>query len=155
MLNLQPMQWNVGLKELNRFAEEFWKVVGTDKLFAFEGEMGAGKTTTIAAICHAKGVKEHVSSPTFSIINEYRYSEGKQEKKIFHIDLYRLKDEEDILQTGVDDCISSGEICFVEWPQKAPALLAGAVKVNIRANEDETRTIRITKPSSSKENRKL
>jgi tRNA threonylcarbamoyladenosine biosynthesis protein TsaE len=84
--------------------------------------MGAGKTTTIAALCRYKGVRDAVASPTFSIINEYSFTENDIQKKIFHIDLYRLKDEEEVVQTGVEDCISSGEICFVEWPEKAPFL---------------------------------
>ena len=96
-----------------------------------------------------------MSSPTFSIINEYRFDERGHERKIYHIDLYRLKDEEEIMQAGVEDCLSSGEICFVEWPSKAPELLADAVPVHIGANEDGSRTIALTMPSSSSENRNL
>src|SRR5215218_4612755 len=84
--------------------------------------MGAGKTTLIAALCRAKGVQDAVSSPTFSIINEYAYTEHGVLKKLFHIDLYRLQDEAEILHAGVEDCIYNGAICFVEWPQKAPNL---------------------------------
>jgi tRNA threonylcarbamoyladenosine biosynthesis protein TsaE len=84
--------------------------------------MGAGKTTLIEAICAAKGVREHTSSPTFSIINQYGYTEDGEEKLIYHIDLYRLKDEEEIIQAGVEDCVYSGSLCMIEWPQKAPDL---------------------------------
>jgi tRNA threonylcarbamoyladenosine biosynthesis protein TsaE len=149
------MQWKVSLEKMREFANTFWKQVGKEKVFAFEGEMGAGKTTTIAALCEAKGVKEHVSSPTFSIINDYRFDEDGKEKKIFHIDLYRLKDEEEIMQAGVEDCIYSGEICLVEWPGKAPSLMQDAIPVQIWANEDGTRSITITIASPSDQNRKL
>jgi tRNA threonylcarbamoyladenosine biosynthesis protein TsaE len=149
------MQWKVGLGSLDEFAKAFWSVVKDRQVFAFEGEMGAGKTTTIAALCEAKGVKEHVSSPTFSIINEYRFQEENRQRKIYHIDLYRLKDEEEILQAGVEDCIDSGEICLVEWAGKAPSLLQDATKVHIHANEDGTRTINITNASPSHHFRNL
>jgi tRNA threonylcarbamoyladenosine biosynthesis protein TsaE len=91
-------------------------------VFAVHGEMGAGKTTTIAALCRAKGVHDAVSSPTFSIINEYAYTEHGHLKKLFHIDLYRLRSAEEVIQAGVEDCVYSGAICFVEWPEKAPHL---------------------------------
>jgi tRNA threonylcarbamoyladenosine biosynthesis protein TsaE len=135
------MQWNVSLDGLDAFATAFWEKVKDQNLFAFEGGMGAGKTTTIAALCRRKGVEEAVSSPTFSIINEYRYNGEGGEKKIYHIDLYRLKDSEEILQAGVEDCVFSGEICLVEWPEKAPELMEDAMQVKIEANEDGSRRI--------------
>ena len=116
------MQFDVSLSELGKFAGEFWNYVKDSKVFAFHGEMGAGKTTIINALCHYKGTKDVTGSPTFSIINEYSYFEQSKNKKIFHIDLYRLKDEEEVVQTGVEDCIYSGSICLVEWPEKAPDL---------------------------------
>ena len=137
------MQWNVALAGLDGLAERFWKEVRDAKLFAFEGGMGAGKTTIISALCKAKGVQDAVSSPTFSIINEYRFRENEAEKKIYHIDLYRLKDDEEIMQAGVEDCIYSGDICFVEWPEKAPALLKDAVRVCVSVNEEGNRQVEI------------
>ena len=80
--------------------------------------MGAGKTTFIHALCDVKGVTDTVGSPTFSIINEYRYPGGR----IFHIDLYRLKDEEEAVRTGVEDVLYSGDLCLVEWPDRAPGI---------------------------------
>ena len=112
----------VTIDELKEFAEQFWIAVKDKKLFAFHGEMGAGKTTIISALCHYKGVEDVTGSPTFSIINEYGYSEHGRGKKIFHIDLYRLKDAQEVVQAGVEDCIYSGSICMVEWPEKAPGL---------------------------------
>jgi len=116
------MLFHVSLNTLESFAEQFWNYVNGRKLFAFQGQMGAGKTTIISALCHYRGTKDVTGSPTFSIINEYSYSENEEQKKIFHIDLYRLKDEEEVMQAGVEDCIYSGAICMVEWPEKAPAL---------------------------------
>ena len=116
------MLFHVSLEELEIFARQFWKYVGDKKVFAFHGEMGAGKTTIISILCHSKGIKDVTGSPTFSIINEYSYSENDETKKIFHIDLYRLKDEEEVVQAGVEDCIYSGSVCMIEWPEKAPGL---------------------------------
>jgi len=116
------MLFHIPLDELENFADQFWKHVKDAKVFAFHGEMGAGKTTIISALCHYKGTKDVTGSPTFSIINEYSYSENGASKKIFHIDLYRLKDEEEVVQAGVEDCIYSGSICMVEWPEKASDL---------------------------------
>lgn len=117
------MTFQVSLSELDVFAAKFWSAMPHSKLFAFHGEMGAGKTTMITALCKYKGVKQAVSSPTFSIINEYNFEEEGLKKKIYHLDLYRLNSLEEIIQAGVEDCIYSGEICFVEWPEKAPELL--------------------------------
>jgi tRNA threonylcarbamoyladenosine biosynthesis protein TsaE len=116
------MLFQASLDQLGNFAEQFWKKIKDRKVFAFHGEMGTGKTTIISALCHYKGTKDVTGSPTFSIINEYAYSENGESKKIFHIDLYRLKNEEEVIQAGVEDCIYSGSICMVEWPEKAPDL---------------------------------
>jgi tRNA threonylcarbamoyladenosine biosynthesis protein TsaE len=116
------MQFHVSCSGLENFAKQFWSYVMNAKVFAFHGKMGAGKTTIINALCHIKGVNDVTGSPTFSIINEYNYLENGETKKIFHIDLYRLKDEEEVVQAGVEDCIYSGSVCLVEWPEKAPNL---------------------------------
>lgn len=116
------MEFKVSLDKLAAFAQAFWDYVKEQKVFAFHGEMGAGKTTLILALCEKLGTGEHGSSPTFSIINEYGYSKEGEQKTIYHIDLYRLRDESEVIQAGVEDCVYSGEICFVEWPEKAPGL---------------------------------
>lgn len=116
------MQFDVSLNELENFAAQFWSYVKNAKVFAFHGEMGAGKTTVIGTLCHYKGTKDVTGSPTFSIINEYSFAENGITKKIFHIDLYRLKDEEEVVHAGVEDCVFSGSVCMVEWPEKAPGL---------------------------------
>ncbi len=112
------MEINYKLDNIKSAATKFWKAIGDKKTIAMHGNMGAGKTTFIHALCEAKGVKEVISSPTFSIINEYSFPGGM----IYHIDLYRLKDEEEALRAGVEDCLYSNHICFVEWPEKAPGL---------------------------------
>src|SRR5688572_25313474 len=138
------MEMQISIDQLNQFAAAFWAQVKGAKVFLFYGQMGAGKTTTITALCQFKGVKESVSSPTFSIINEYTFLENGDRRKIFHIDLYRLKDIEEMIAAGVEDCIYSGEICFVEWPQKGPELFdENVVHVLIQTVDQQTRSIKI------------
>ena len=133
------------LEEIDGVAAGFWKSVGDAKIFAIHGPMGAGKTTFIHALCDAKGVKDVVGSPTFSIINEYEYNCEGTKKLMFHIDLYRLKDKEEAVRAGVEDCLYSGYICMVEWPGKAPGIFpANTVHVFLEPVDDKTRRLRIT-----------
>jgi tRNA threonylcarbamoyladenosine biosynthesis protein TsaE len=106
------------LPEIDEIARVLWDSFPDKKTFAFKGNMGSGKTSFIRALCRVKKVKEAVGSPTFSIINEYSFSEGI----IYHLDLYRLKDEAEAIRAGVEDCLYSGEICLVEWPDRAPGI---------------------------------
>lgn len=130
------------LEEINKAARQFLQAAGDKNVFAFHGEMGAGKTTFIHAICDVKGVKDVVGSPTFSIINEYVFKEKGQTKKIFHIDLYRLKDEEEAIRAGVEDCLYSDHICLVEWPDKAPGIFPeDTLHVYIKVVNEKTRQI--------------
>ena len=107
------------LDEIEQAAQQFLEHTKGKKVFAFHGEMGAGKTTFITTVCKVLGVKDVVSSPTFSIINQYKTRDGKT---IYHLDLYRLKDEEEAIMAGVEDCFYSGNYCFTEWPEKTPGL---------------------------------
>lgn len=116
------MEWIFALDTINHVAKEFWEANTGKTVFAFHGRMGAGKTTFIHALCEAKGVKDTVGSPTFSIINEYEYNCEGTKKALFHVDLYRLKDEEEAVRTGVEDCLYSGYLSLVEWPEKAPGI---------------------------------
>jgi tRNA threonylcarbamoyladenosine biosynthesis protein TsaE len=130
------------LEQINQTAAECWKAVYPKKVIAFHGNMGAGKTTFIHALCKAKKVKDVTGSPTFSIINEYLFEEAGAIKKIYHMDLYRLKDEEEALQAGVEDCLYSGHICLVEWPEKAPELFPpDTVHVFIEVIDSDTRRL--------------
>lgn len=138
------MKLQISLEDLPGFADAFWQEAGRKKVFAFHGQMGAGKTTTIAALCRHKGITDPVSSPTFSIINEYSYTEGGAKKSLYHIDLYRLKNEEEMIQSGVEDCLYSGAICFVEWPEKAPELFdESSVHVIIKPVDDSVREVQL------------
>lgn len=126
------------LQEIGPAAAAFWRRFPAGTVFAFHGEMGAGKTTFIHALCRLKGVTDTVGSPTFSIINEYKYPGGK----IFHIDLYRLKDEEEALRAGVEDVLYSGELCLVEWPDRAPGIFpAGTIHLEISVIDRDIREI--------------
>ena len=135
---------DVGLEQLDAFAIRFWKFVGDKNIFAFHGGMGAGKTTTISALCKAKGVEDVTGSPTFSIINEYAFMENGAHRQLFHIDLYRLKNMEEVIAAGVEDCLYSGALCFVEWPEKAPGLFdEQTVHVVIEVVNEQQRVIKI------------
>lgn len=103
------------LAAIQSLAKEFWLTYPNNKIYCFSGQLGTGKTTFIHALCAIKRVRDTVSSPTFSIINEYAYPGGT----IYHIDLYRIKDEDEAIRAGVEDCLYSGEICLVEWPENA------------------------------------
>jgi tRNA threonylcarbamoyladenosine biosynthesis protein TsaE len=113
------MDLNFSLTDINTTAAQLLNVAGNYKVLAFYGEMGAGKTTFIHALCEAIGVKSTISSPTFSIINQYATVDNKT---VYHMDLYRLKDEQEALNAGVEDCLFSGNTCLVEWPEKAPGI---------------------------------
>ena len=134
------MKFTYKLTDIIDVATRFWQTIGTNKVIAFHGNMGAGKTTFIHALCETKGVKDVVGSPTFSIINEYYFPSGK----IFHIDLYRLKDEEEAVRAGVEDCLYSGDLCLLEWPGRAEAILPKDVaRIEIRVVDPHTRIIQI------------
>jgi tRNA threonylcarbamoyladenosine biosynthesis protein TsaE len=133
-----PMDIRFHLQDIRSSAVKFWLAFSRQKIFAFHGGMGAGKTTFIHALCDVKGVLDTVGSPTFSIINEYRFPGGK----IFHIDLYRLRDEEEALRAGVEDTLYSGEICLVEWPDRAPGIFPPeTVELRIEVLDPDTRRI--------------
>jgi tRNA threonylcarbamoyladenosine biosynthesis protein TsaE len=138
------MEMVYSLRDLPQTASRFWKAVGNARVLAFHGKMGSGKTTLIHALCDTLHVKDIISSPTFSIINEYFYTEQKVTKKIFHIDLYRLKDEKEAIQAGIEDCLYSDHICLVEWPEKILSILPeDTVHVFIEMVGTETRKLRI------------
>ncbi len=121
------------VNELDKIAEQMLFLFPAARVFAVTGLMGAGKTTFIQAVCRQLGVKDNVSSPTFSIVNEYRT--GSKEP-VFHFDLYRLRKPEELLDIGYEDYFFSGDYCFIEWPELAGMLIpAGAVKVVITVDE--------------------
>ena len=107
------------LDKLPGIAAELISFAQNSRIFLFYGEMGAGKTTLIKSLCEKLGVAEPVTSPTFSIVNEYNGQDGK----IFHFDFYRLKNETEALDMGYEKYFYSGAYCFIEWPEKIPGLL--------------------------------
>ncbi|HEY6900641.1 MAG TPA: tRNA (adenosine(37)-N6)-threonylcarbamoyltransferase complex ATPase subunit type 1 TsaE [Puia sp.] len=133
------MELRFQLQDIEAAAGQFWEQFPLRTVYAFHGDMGAGKTTFIHALCTVKGVTDTVGSPTFSIINEYRCDGGR----IFHIDLYRLKDEEEAIRAGVEDVLYSGDICLVEWPDRAPGIFPPDV-VNLRVEVIDPLTRKIT-----------
>jgi len=116
------------LDDIDNAAQHFWNKLGNYRIFAFSGEMGAGKTTFIHHLCDYLQVEDAVSSPTFALINEYHFSSGGSDRLIYHMDWYRLRDTSEAISTGMDDCIAQAGTerawCFIEWPEKAMALLA-------------------------------
>ena len=114
------MELTFSLPEIENSAKQFIAYLKDKKVVAFSGNLGAGKTTFIKELCKQLGVKENVTSPTFSIINQYTTVNNST---IFHIDLYRVKDEEEAINAGVEESIYSGDVCFIEWPEKLITLL--------------------------------
>lgn len=107
------------LDNIENAAKEFLQITKDHKVLAFSGDLGAGKTTFISALCKLLDVSGTISSPTYSIIQEYATHNNEI---IFHIDLYRIKSEREAMDAGIEDCINSNEICMVEWPEKAPGI---------------------------------
>jgi tRNA threonylcarbamoyladenosine biosynthesis protein TsaE len=108
------------LAELDAVAGQLIDAGRSHSVWLFDGEMGAGKTTLIKAVCRRLGVVNTVQSPTFSIVNEYVTISGEP---IYHFDCYRLRDEEEALDSGLEEYIDSGEYCLIEWPERIAGLL--------------------------------
>ena len=126
-------------KNLPAAVRELLKLSGENRLFAFYGPMGSGKTTIIKVICESLGAVDLVSSPSFTIVNEYRTSGGES---LYHIDFYRIKKQDEIFDSGIEEYLSAGSYCFIEWPEVVEALLpAGTVKVRISVGENEERIL--------------
>ncbi|MGM0407900.1 MAG: tRNA (adenosine(37)-N6)-threonylcarbamoyltransferase complex ATPase subunit type 1 TsaE [Bacteroidota bacterium] len=129
------------LSDLNIIAEKFLRLMGNNKVFAFFGPMGVGKTTFIKALCNELGVVEIVTSPTFALINEYQTGNGKV---IYHFDFYRIEKIEEVFDFGYEDYFFSGNYCFIEWPDKVAEILPeNVVFVQMVENKDGSRTINI------------
>lgn len=122
-------------------AQEFIAQMGDNKIFAFYGSMGVGKTTFIKALCEAMDVTDTVNSPTFAIVNEYNTSSGRS---IYHFDFYRIKRLAEVYDMGYEDYFYGRGICFIEWPELIEDLLPeNAVRVNIEEQTDGSRIIQI------------
>ena len=132
------------IKNLNDYeaaADELLHAFPNNRFFCLQGEMGAGKTTFIKAICKRLGVMDNTSSPTYSLINEYI---GDHQQKIFHFDFYRIKNIEEAYDIGYEDYFYSGAYCFIEWPEKIESLIPDdAIKISIQI-EPQARLITAT-----------
>lgn len=127
------------LNEINYIAGRFLNAHPADRIFAFYGQMGVGKTTFIKALCEEMHVVDYVTSPTFSLINEYQTVDSKS---IFHLDFYRTKNIQEAFDIGYEDYFSSGDYCFIEWPELIESLLPPiTVKVHIRETVNRKRVI--------------
>lgn len=120
---------------------EFWEAVGHRKIFAFDAPMGSGKTTFILALLKVLGVEEPDGSPTYSLVNVY---DSEMFGRIYHFDFYRIRNEHEALDIGIEEMFYSDGVCLIEWPEKIVSLLPDNVIWSyIRKNEDNSRTIRI------------
>lgn len=130
------------INELNHVAHELLAFANGEKFFIFEGEMAAGKTTFIKAFCDVLAVEDVVSSPTFSIVNEYKAKAGL----VYHFDFYRLKNQQEAYDIGYEEYFYSDNYCLVEWPSKIEELLPEQyIKVQITISGNEQRIFEFTK----------
>ncbi|MDB5142610.1 MAG: tsaE [Mucilaginibacter sp.] len=133
---------NYNLSGITTAAQKLINYSDNQKIFLFYGDMGAGKTTFIKSLCEQLGAKETVTSPTFSIVNEY---EGK-ENRIYHFDFYRLKNQSEALDLGYEEYFYSDNYCFIEWPEKIPDLLPPHyIRVNIQVLDNNERILTFEK----------
>ncbi len=129
------------LTELPGIAQQIIAAKEDNRIFLFYGDMGAGKTTLIKVLCNKLGSDDNITSPTFSIVNEYAGP-----NKIYHFDFYRLKNQNEALDIGCEEYFYSGDYCFIEWPEKIPDLLPdNYVRVTIEQQSDNSRKITVDK----------
>jgi tRNA threonylcarbamoyladenosine biosynthesis protein TsaE len=129
-------------KHLSAAARQLINYSGDKKIFAFYGSMGAGKTTIIKAVCNFLGAIDIVSSPTFTLVNEYKTSGGET---LFHIDFYRIKKQEEVYDFGIEEYLTGDSYCFMEWPELIEEMLPpGTVKVKISVDDREQRILSIS-----------
>lgn len=135
--------YKLQLTNIECIARQFVEEQGDGRVFAFYGQMGAGKTTFIAAVCKALRIEEPVNSPTFAIVNEYVADNGET---VYHFDCYRLNTLRDALNIGIEEYFASGNICFIEWAENIEELLpADTVRVNIVVEDDGSREVSVCK----------
>lgn len=135
--------YKLQLTNIECIAQQFVEEQNDGRVFAFYGQMGAGKTTFIAAVCKALGIEEPVNSPTFAIVNEYVANNGET---VYHFDCYRLNTLRDALNIGIEEYFASGNICFIEWAENIEELLpADTVRVNIVVEDDGSREVSVSK----------
>lgn len=124
------------ISELKSAAKSLLECNNECRIFLIYGQMGAGKTTLIQTICSELGVQDHVSSPTFSIVNEYRIF--KTGKTVYHMDFYRIKNSNELINIGIDEYLYSGSYCFIEWPEiYENSVTSSFLKIKITVKNEE------------------
>ena len=132
---------NYKLSNIDKVSTQIIENAKDNKIWLFFGEMGAGKTTLIKSICKNLGVSEEINSPTFSIVNEYKTTNGKT---IYHFDFYRIKSIEEVYDMGIEDYFKTNNICLIEWPNKIDEILNDEITYKIEINMvEENRFIKI------------
>ena len=132
------------IDELEKVVEELLNFAGDRKILLFYGEIGAGKTTFIQRFCSYFNVAENVTSPTFSLANEYTFKDKKDqsEQLIYHLDLYRLKNMDEAIDIGIEDYLFGNYYCLIEWPEIIePLLPEDVVKIKIQLLDNSSRKI--------------
>ena len=123
-------------------AKKLLKHAGDSKIFAFYGSLGAGKTTIIKAICEVLGAMDIISSPTFTLVNEYRTSKGET---LYHIDFYRIKKLEEAFDVGIEEYLTGDSYCFIEWPEIIEEILPPErMRIIITVDDNEQRTLLVS-----------
>lgn len=131
-------------EELTQLAQTLLEYAGGRKKFFLYGEIGAGKTTFVKALCALLGVEDNVTSPTFSLINEYEYKSSKKGDTgiIYHLDLYRLEHLQEAIDIGIEDILYDNHLCLVEWPELIETLAPNnIVKINIEILDNSSRKV--------------
>ncbi len=133
------------LQEIDAVARRFWDLYKDQHIFIFKGDLGAGKTTFVRHLCSVLGVKDSVNSPTFAIINEYEADSQLFAGKVYHMDLYRMRNTEEAVAAGIEACLEEpGTMSFVEWPEQAPELFEnGVAEVTLQTLNPEHRRLTV------------
>ncbi|MDR1169317.1 MAG: tRNA (adenosine(37)-N6)-threonylcarbamoyltransferase complex ATPase subunit type 1 TsaE [Prevotellaceae bacterium] len=127
------------LEDIRHAAQTVCKCLGNTKIIALYGKMGAGKTTLIKALCYEMGVEDSVTSPTFSIVNEYKASANKT---VYHFDFYRINSIAEAYDLGYEEYFYSGDLCFIEWPEMIEEILPeNTLRIYIKVLDDDRREI--------------
>ncbi|SMD33016.1 tRNA threonylcarbamoyladenosine biosynthesis protein TsaE [Reichenbachiella faecimaris] len=131
------------LREIDNVAHEIIKYAGNESIWLFDGDMGAGKTTLIKAICKQLGIVDETSSPTFALVNVYENEKGEE---FYHFDFYRINNEVEAIDIGADEYFYSGRPCFIEWSEKIPSLIPSKnLKISINLDTERNRIVSLSK----------
>ncbi|UXX79575.1 tRNA (adenosine(37)-N6)-threonylcarbamoyltransferase complex ATPase subunit type 1 TsaE [Reichenbachiella carrageenanivorans] len=131
------------LGDIDAVAQEIIRYAGNETIWLFDGEMGAGKTTLIKAICKQLGIVDETSSPTFALVNVYADAQGED---FYHFDFYRIESEVEAVDIGADEYFYSGRPCFIEWSEKIPTLIPSKnLKISINLDAERNRIVSLSK----------